>query len=65
MNEEYEVALLIDNVEEKSIVNAINTLLNDKELYKKLQHNCKIAREKYNWHEEEKKLIQFYKNIFE
>lgn len=65
VNEEYEVALLIDNVEEKSIVNAINTLFNDKELYKKLQHNCKIAREKYNWHEEEKKLIQFYKNIFE
>lgn len=64
VNDDYEVAMLIDYADEKSIVHAIQTLLNDKEVYDRLQQNCIAAREKYNWQLEEKVLIQFYKNIF-
>lgn len=63
VNDAFEVALLIDTVDEKSIAGAINTLLNDKEMYHRLQQNCLAAREIYNWQQEEKILVKFYKDI--
>lgn len=64
INEECEIAILIDNADEDSIVNAVNRLLEDKELYNRLSNNCRIAQLKYNWANEEKKLLTFYKNLF-
>ena len=63
INDEFEVALLIDNLEQTGIANAINQLLNDEDLHSKLQTNCIKAREILNWQNEEKKLIGFYKNL--
>lgn len=63
INDKYEVALLINDTDENTIANAINELLNNKELYKQLQNNCIKARELLNWENEEKELLQFWKNV--
>ncbi|ANI89828.1 hypothetical protein A9P82_11320 [Arachidicoccus ginsenosidimutans] len=63
INDQYEIAVLIDDLQPETIANAINRLLNDKELYNRLQQNCLKAREVYNWENEEKKLIAFYSSI--
>lgn len=63
VNDEFEVALLIEKLSVESIANAINELLINEELYRKLQANCMMAREKNNWQLEEEKLKYFYANI--
>jgi len=64
INDNYEIAVLIDDLKEETIAAAINNLLHDTVLYAQLKNNCMAAREKYNWQQEEKKLIQFYKELF-
>ncbi|HNE93577.1 MAG TPA: group 1 glycosyl transferase, partial [Chitinophagaceae bacterium] len=63
INDKYEIALLINVTDESTIADAINELLNNKELHKQLQNNCIKARELLNWENEEKDLLQFWKNI--
>jgi hypothetical protein len=38
-------------------------LLNNTELYETLLVNCKQARLRYNWQEEEKKLVRLYQQF--
>jgi len=64
INDEYNIALLINDVDETTLVQSINLLLNDKELYTQLQQNCLKARESLHWENEEKKLIFFWNNYF-
>lgn len=64
INDEYEVAVLIDDLKTETITTAINNLLNDEELYKRLQQNCVAAKQQLNWQQEEKKLLEFYNKIF-
>jgi len=64
INDAFEVAILVPDLKINSIGNAIKRLLADETLYKKLQQNCQAAKKVFNWQEEEKKLITFYKNIF-
>ncbi|MDP4285385.1 MAG: glycosyltransferase [Bacteroidota bacterium] len=63
INDEYEVAILIDELSITAISNSLNLLLTDKELYNRLQQNCLEARKVYNWENEEKKLIAFYDKV--
>lgn len=62
INDVYNVAYMINDTSEESIVQAIQTLANDKNLYKTLKSNCMKAREDLNWNKEELKLISLYKN---
>ncbi len=64
INEAYPFALLTKDISSENIAGKLNQLLTDDILYKSLQENCIKAREIYNWQLEEKKLIEFYKNIF-
>jgi glycosyltransferase involved in cell wall biosynthesis len=64
INDKYGVALLINNLYPETIAGAMNNLLNDDVIYKKLKENCLKARQELNWQEEEKKLIDFYKSVF-
>lgn len=64
INEETEVAVLINTVATNEIAGAINLLLNDEATYQKLKDNCLAAREMYTWQHEEQKLLCFYKKIF-
>lgn len=64
INDQFEVAVLIGSKEPKRIADAINNLLVNDVLYKRLKQNCLKAREELNWQEEEKKLVSFYQSIF-
>lgn len=64
VNNQYEVAVLISDLEIDSIENGINTLLKKETVYHTLRKNCAEAKKVYNWQTEEKKLVTFYKKIF-
>ena len=64
INDEFNVAILIDDTSIDHIEKAITTLLTDKALYKELQQNCFVAAKTLNWQNEEIKLLALYKNIF-
>lgn len=63
INEQFEVAVLIDELTEESIAAAINRLVNDEALYQRLQQNCMKARLELNWQQESKKLLAFYEKL--
>jgi len=64
INDQFEVAVLIDDLAPATIELALNRLLNDELLYRRLQQNCVKARKKLNWQQEEKKLLLFYQDLF-
>ncbi len=64
INKQFEVAVLIDDLDPKRIAAAINNLLANTVLYNRLKENCKKAREVYNWQNEEKKFFSFYQSVF-
>ena len=64
INEAYPFALLIKDISAENIAVQLNNLLDNEILYRSLQENCMKAATIYNWQEEEKKLLAFYKNIF-
>lgn len=64
INNEFEVACLLPLVTTETVATALNHMLNDKEYYDRLQKNCLLAREKYCWQEEEKKLLALYHYLF-
>ncbi len=63
INEQYEVADLIANPTPDTIAAELTKLLKDEGYYHGLQQNCLLAREKYCWQEEEKKLLDIYKQL--
>jgi glycosyltransferase involved in cell wall biosynthesis len=63
INNQYVIAVLINDLSPETIAAGLNELLNNKTLYNQLQQNCLQAREAINWQREEKKLLEFYKNI--
>ncbi len=64
LNDQYHVALLLNDLQSENIAENMNKLLNDNVLWQTLYNNCKIAAKELSWQQEEKKLITFYKNIF-
>jgi glycosyltransferase involved in cell wall biosynthesis len=64
INEALPFAVLVNDLSPKNLATELNNLLSNVVLYKSLQENCIEARLKYNWQEEEKQLIYFYKNLF-
>jgi hypothetical protein len=64
LNDKYQVAVLTNSIEPKTIADSVNNLMADDVLLKQLRQNCLKARIELNWQHEEKKLIHFYQNIF-
>ncbi|HMN88788.1 MAG TPA: glycosyltransferase family 4 protein [Saprospiraceae bacterium] len=60
---QYEVFVLLDDLQSQTIAASIQNLLKDKDLYKHLRQNCLLAREALTWENEQQILLQFYKNI--
>ena len=60
----YNVAVLLDELEPKTIATAINDLISDREKYRAMKENCLRARQELNWDREQGKLISVYKNFF-
>ena len=63
INDEQEVAVLINDMSAKNIALQLNNLLSDELLYRHLQENCIKAKAIYNWQHEEKILLDFYHQI--
>tara|TARA_Y100000593_G_scaffold95128_1_gene200389 strand:- start:52768 stop:54102 length:1335 start_codon:yes stop_codon:yes gene_type:complete len=47
----------------ESIAQAVKEIFSDEEKYKQMKANTKLAAEKYNWENEEQKLLDIYKNL--
>lgn len=65
INDEFEVGILLKDLDQATISNSLNRLMNDHALHQKMQRNCTIAREQLNWQQEEKKLFAFYHHLLE
>lgn len=63
LNDQYNVALLINNLQPSTICTALNKILSSDVLHGQLKANCAIAARHLTWQNEEKKLIAFYKDI--
>lgn len=63
INEEYHIAMLIDDLSPQNIANVANVLLADEALQKQMRANCLQARQVYNWQNEEKRLLNFFEKI--
>lgn len=64
INNQFEVAILLDDTKPEVIAKAVNNLLLDTVLYQRLRQNCLQARQVLNWQQEEKKLLDFYQSVF-
>jgi glycosyltransferase involved in cell wall biosynthesis len=64
INSQFEVAVLLEDITPESIAATVNNLMADDVLYARLKTNCFKAREILNWQQEEKKLLQFYQEVF-
>ncbi len=65
INDNYNVALLLDDVSPHNISVAINNLLSNENLYAQLRTNCIAAAYVFNWKNEEENLLDFYTAFFE
>ncbi len=63
INDQFEIAVLVDDLDPKNIAEAANKVLKDEQVYQKLRSNCLKARAEINWQNEEKKLLAFYNAI--
>ncbi|RYY96891.1 MAG: glycosyltransferase [Chitinophagaceae bacterium] len=61
-NAEFEVALLVRDWSPEGIAAAALRLLDDKELYGRLRHNCLLARACWHWERESQKLLELYQS---
>jgi glycosyltransferase involved in cell wall biosynthesis len=64
INDQYNIAELIEDLNSETIAKGINRLLHDKELYFRLKKNCSIAKQELNWQNEKSKLLNFYRQLF-
>jgi glycosyltransferase involved in cell wall biosynthesis len=64
LNQQHEVAVLLDTLEPERIAAALNNLLLNDVMYGRLRENCLAARLEWNWQNEEQKLLAFYQSVF-
>jgi glycosyltransferase involved in cell wall biosynthesis len=65
LNAEFEVSVLLDTLTPEVVAETVVRLLNDRDLYEKLRNNCLLAREVWNWEQEEKTLLGIWHKAFE
>ena len=63
INDQYAVAVLIEDIVPVLIARALNNLLRNTVLYQTLRQNCERARIELNWEKEQQVLLQFYSSI--
>jgi glycosyltransferase involved in cell wall biosynthesis len=63
INQQFFVAVLLDDLKVEKIADTINEIMQDDNLLNQMQENALKAREVFCWQNEEKKLLDFYKNI--
>ena len=63
VNEQFEIAMLIEEASPEQIAAALNKLLTDDGYYSRLQQNCMEARKVYCWQEQAKTLLSTYEGL--
>lgn len=63
LNAQYEVAVLVNDLETITLVKTITALADNKDAYFRLRKNCLAARQIWNWQKEEQKLLDFYRSL--
>ena len=63
-NDEIAVAVLVNDLSPENLAHQLNNLIHNEVVYKQLRENCTLAKEKWNWQQEEKVLISFYDRVF-
>ncbi len=63
INKQFEIACLIDDTHAESISTAINKLLNNEWYHEHLTTQATLCKQQYCWQEEEKTLLNFYKQL--
>lgn len=63
LNKEYEVAVLVNDLQTDTLAGAIRQLSDDKDAYFRLHGNCLRARQEWNWQKEKQKLLAFYQSL--
>lgn len=61
--QEEQIGLVVDSHDPNEIANAVNVLLENKELHSMFSENCTKAREKYNWNNEKENFVKIYDNL--
>lgn len=64
INRQFRVAILLDSLSAQLVADTINEVMGNDALLKELHENALKAREIYCWQNEEKKLLNFYHQIF-
>lgn len=64
INDNYRVAVLLNDLSVENVVAAINAAMANKKLLQGMHQNALIAREIYCWQHEEKILLNFYQRLF-
>ena len=64
LNREHEVGITIP-LEKMALIQAVSGLLTDEKRYAELVKNCLVAREEWNWQNEEKKLLALYETLWQ
>lgn len=65
INDRFRVAVLLDDLSIEKITETVNHVMENDLLREELHQNCLAARKIYCWQQEEKKLIEFYRTVFE
>ena len=63
INRELSIAVLVPNLKKESLLNAVESLLNDEINYRQLKLNCRQMKSIYNWEHEEKQLLKIYESV--
>lgn len=64
INDEIAVAVLVTDLAAENLARELNNLIENQVVYEQLRQNCILARKKWNWQQEEKKLTSFYEHVF-
>jgi glycosyltransferase involved in cell wall biosynthesis len=64
LNAQHEVAVLLDELTPEAVADAVKKLLENKDLYERLQKNCLVAREEWNWEKEQETLLKIWAEVF-
>ena len=64
INQQFEIGILLNDLETETIVDALKNLLDNPLKYNKLKENCRKAKMVYTWEKEGAKLVEFYNAIF-
>ena len=63
LNDQHEVAILLETLTPEAVSEAIKSLLDNKVLYEKLCQNCITARRDWNWTYDQKVLLKIWKKV--